>query len=131
MPVDHRGQGTLPDGRARWRAATRIRRVAILLGALGMIAGTGLVTAGLALAAGVGSEPGNLALSPAQGPIGTTPTWATTDGCPSTNQVSAQLAEFDTSGNEAGGLISPAVGNVTSAFSGTLDSGATVGNLLS
>jgi hypothetical protein len=86
-----------------------------------MAAGAVLVFAGAALAAGVGTEPGSLSLSAATGALSSTPTWSTTDGCPANFQGSAQLAEFDGSGNLIS-RISPAVGvGITSAFSGSLD----------
>src|SRR5271165_3372506 len=127
MPTDNYVPGALPDAKARWRAATRIRRAVVLIGAVGMIAGVGLLTAGFALATGVGGEPGNLVLNPSSGALNKTPTWSTTDACPAGNNTSAQLGEFNPDGTQAS-LISPAVGGVTSAFSGTLD--GSVGALL-
>jgi hypothetical protein len=40
-----------------------------------------VLTAGSALA-GVGSQPGNLTLSPSSGALSLTPTWSTSKGCP-------------------------------------------------
>jgi hypothetical protein len=82
-----------------------------------MVTGAGLVTAGFALAA---SASGNLILSPASGATTLRPAWSTTDGCPAGHQGSAQMSEFNTNGTLAS-RISPAVANVTKAFSGTLD----------
>jgi len=82
-----------------------------------MVTGAGLVTAGFAQAA---SASGNLILSPASGATTLRPAWSTTGGCPAGHQGSAQMSEFNTNGTLAS-RISPAVGNVTKAFSGTLD----------
>jgi hypothetical protein len=103
----------------KWMTAGRLRRGAVILGAAGLTVSAGLATAGSALA-GVGSQPGNLSLSAATGALSSTPTWSTTDGCPTGFQGSAQLAEFDMSGNLIS-RISPTVASVTTAFSGTLD----------
>jgi hypothetical protein len=103
----------------KWITAGRLRRGAVILGVAGLTAGAAVMTAGSALA-GVGSQPGNLSLSAATGALNTTPTWSTTDGCPTGFQGSAQLAEFDTNGNLIS-RISPTVASVTTAFSGTLD----------
>jgi hypothetical protein len=82
-----------------------------------MVTGAGLVTAGFALAA---SASGSLIFSPASGATTLRPAWSTTDGCPAGHQGSAQISEFNTNGTLAS-RVSPVVGNVTKAFSGTLD----------
>jgi len=90
----------------------------VFFGAVGMIAGGGLLTAGLALASGTVEE-GHLTLSPASGATSSTPTWSTTDACPAGWQGSAQLADFDTHGIFVSN-ISPVVASPTAAFNGTL-----------
>jgi hypothetical protein len=113
----------------KWRTAG-LRRGAVILGVVGLAAGAAFMTAGSALA-GVGSQPGDLALSATSGALSSTPTWSTTDGCPSGFQGSAQLAEFApgaTAGATPASRISPTVASVTTAFSGTLD--GNVGALL-
>lgn len=112
----------------KWGTAGRFRRAAAILGAVGLVAGAGLATAGSALAA-VGTQPGNLTLSlPSGSPLTSTPTWSTTTPCPAGFQTSANLAEF-TLGGTLVSLISPNVtAGLTSPFSGTLD--GNVGALL-
>ena len=75
----------------------------------------------------MGSQPGSLALSPTTGALTSTPTWATTDGCPAGFQGSAQLAEFTSAGTLVS-RISPTVAGPAAAFSGTLD--GSIGALL-
>src|SRR5215472_10977824 len=81
----------------KWGTAGRLRRGAVLLGVVGLTAGAAVMTAGSALAA-VGSQPGNLVLTPASGATTLQPTWATTTGCPAGNQGSAEISDFTTSG---------------------------------
>jgi hypothetical protein len=104
---------------ARCRTASRIRRAALVLGAIGMMAGTAVVTAGPALAS-VGSEPGNVRFSPASGATKLTPTWSTTDGCPAGYRGSAQMSIF-TAGGKFLSSISDVAYTVTTSFSGKLD----------
>jgi hypothetical protein len=115
------------DANRRWRTARRVRRAVLVLALAGVTTGAGLATAGFALAAG-GSQPGSLILSPASGATTLRPTWSTSDGCPAGHQQSAEMSEFNTNGTLAS-RISPVVnGNVTGAFSGTLD--GNIGELL-
>jgi|HubBroStandDraft_6_1064221.scaffolds.fasta_scaffold67369_2 hypothetical protein len=111
----------------KWRTAGRLRRGAVLAGVVGLAAGAAMLTAGSALAA-QGSQPGNLVLNPATGALTSTPTWSTTTGCPAGFQGSGEMVEFKPDGVTLASRISPAVGTVTSAFSGTLD--GNVGALL-
>jgi hypothetical protein len=92
----------------------------MLVGVIGMTAGTVALSAGPAWAGGVGSEPGNVKFSPASGAIESQPTWSTTDACPEGNRASAQLAIFSQSGQFLS-LISPVAYGVSKPFSGTLD----------
>jgi len=62
-----------------------------------LTAGVAVQTAGPSLAA-VGTEPGNLVLSPATGPLTTQATWSTTDACPAGFQGSAEISEYTISG---------------------------------
>jgi hypothetical protein len=111
----------------KWGTAGRLRRGAVVLGVVGLAATTGLLAAGSALA-GVGAQPGDLTLSAATGALTSTPTWSTTTACPSTNDTSAEMEEFSSTGT-AVSLISPAVNSgLTAPFSGTLD--GNVGALL-
>jgi len=108
----------LRDAKVRWL---------VLLGAIGLTAGAGLLTATAALAV-TGTEPGNLSFHPPSGATTLTPTWSTTDGCPPGFQVSAVLYALNADGS-IGTSASPTVANVTSAFSGSLL--ATIGHTIS
>jgi hypothetical protein len=115
----------------KWGTAGRLRRGAVVLGALGVTAGLAVMTAGVALAT-VGAQPGDLELLSSgsvitSGALTSIPTWATTTACPSGFQASAAITEF-TLGGTAGSLISSVESSVTSPFSGTLD--GSVGALL-
>jgi hypothetical protein len=98
----------------------------LVLGVISLTAGTAAMSAGPALAS-VGTEPGNVKLSPASGDGTLTPAWSTTDGCPAGYRGSAQMAEF-TPGGRLISRISPTVAVVTTAFRGTLD--GTIGAIL-
>jgi hypothetical protein len=97
---------------------SRLGRTALVLGLTGgMLGGVGIAAA---QAAGVGSLPGDVSLSPASGPISSTsPTWATTVGCKTGFQGSAVFKAITPSG--ATFSISPGVANVTNGFNGTLN----------
>jgi hypothetical protein len=106
----------------KWGTAGRLRRGAVILGVMGLTAGAAVMTAGSALA-GVGTQPGNLSLSPASGAanLNPAPTWSTSDGCPAAEQVSAEISVFTTSGTLVT-RFSPVVSSgLTAGFSGTLD----------
>ena len=115
------------NGKWKWVPARRWRRGGVVFGVVGLAAATGLLMAGSAVA-GVGAQPGDLellqggtVLGSSGGPLTTATTWETTTACPTGFQVSAQMAEFNTSGTLIS-LISPAVNaGLTSPFSGTLD----------
>lgn len=116
MPVTHL---VVRDASGR-RTARRIRRAALLVAVVGMMTGAGLAAAGLAQAAS-SAQQGNLILSPASGATTVTPTWSTTDGCPSGYQGSAEMSEFKPDGALAS-RISPVLNTgLTTAFKGTLD----------
>jgi hypothetical protein len=115
----------------KWGTAGRLRRGAVVLGALGVTAGLAVMTAGVALA-GVGAQPGDLELLSSgtvitSGLLTSIPTWATTTACPSGFQGSAAITEYTITGVE-GSLISSVEASVTAPFSGTLD--GSVGALL-
>ncbi|HEX4656834.1 MAG TPA: hypothetical protein VH307_05585 [Streptosporangiaceae bacterium] len=118
MPVMRVVGGSLRDAKVRWL---------VLLGALGLTAGAGLLTATAALAV-TGTQPGNLSFHPPSGATTLTPTWSTTDGCPPGFQVSAVLYALNADGS-TGTSASPTVANVTSAFSGSLL--GTIGQIIS
>jgi hypothetical protein len=109
---------SLPEAKVRWL---------VLLGALGLTAGAGLLTATAALAV-TGTEPGNLSFHPPSGATTLTPTWSTTGGCPTGFQGSAVLFALNADGS-IGTSASPTVANVTSAFSGYLL--GTIGKIIS
>jgi hypothetical protein len=117
MPATH---VAVRDANSRWRTATSIRRAVVLLALVGMTTGTGLATAGLAQAAD-GSQPGNLILTPASGATSHTPTWSTTDGCPTGHQGSAEVSEFKPDGTFASRISTVVNSGLTAAFKGTLD----------
>ncbi|HEY7323937.1 MAG TPA: Ig-like domain repeat protein [Streptosporangiaceae bacterium] len=102
----------------KWVTARRLRRGAVILGAVGLTASAGLAAAGSALAA-VGSGPGQLQLSPASGALTTIPTWSTTTACPTNFQASAQVSEYTTSGTFVS-TVSNVVTGVTAPFNGLL-----------
>jgi|HubBroStandDraft_1064217.scaffolds.fasta_scaffold87498_2 Bacterial Ig-like domain (group 3) len=96
----------------------RFGRAALMLGVATATAGTMVLGAGAAHAQGVGLEPGDVSLSPATGSVDSSPTWATTVGCPTGFQGSAVFRIEEGGGNTFS--LSGAVASVTSAFSGTL-----------
>jgi hypothetical protein len=103
----------------RWRAAEKLGRSALVVGAVGLTLGSGLFTAGSALASN-SVEPGNLIFTPANGSTTGTTTWHTTDGCPVGYRQSAQISVFSSKGVLLS-RISPVAGGVLSGpFSGTL-----------
>jgi hypothetical protein len=125
----------------KWGTATRLtRRGAVILGAVGLVASAGLLTAGSALA-GVGAQPGDLQLLQAgavvtTGPLsgGSPTTWQTTTACPSGQQGSAEISEWSVpAGSSPISLISPslATGLANSAGFGPGTFDGTVGALLS
>jgi hypothetical protein len=126
MPVTHITASALLDATARWRTATAIRRVTLLLGMIGIAAGVGLLTAGLALA-GVGSQPGNLQIVSGttvvtSGSLSSPYTWQTTDACPTGQQGAANVVEFSAPQGVLQSIVSPNVNTGLSApFSGTFD----------
>jgi len=97
---------------------SRLGRTALVLGLTGgMLGGVGTAAA---QAAGVGSLPGAVSLSPASGPIsGTSPTWATTVGCNAGFQGSAVFKAILPSGQTFS--ISAGTNTVANSFSGTLN----------
>jgi hypothetical protein len=120
--------GALPVVRARRtrpRSPVPFRRWAVLLGAVGVIAGTTMTTA--SAMASADSDPGNLNFRPATGALTLTPTWTTTGGCPTGYRQSAQMSLFSAHGGFLS-RISPAVYAVTTAFTGTLD--GTMGQIM-
>lgn len=120
MPNFHVVPGAQRDAKVRWRAAAALRRSAVVAGAVGLTAAAGLLSAGSALAS-AGSEPGNLILKPASGATTLRPTFATTTGCPTGYQASAQVSAFHANGT-FGSRISYVVSNgLTHPFSGLLD----------
>ncbi len=120
MPITQIVLTALRDATVNWRAARTIRRAVVLFGVAGLTLGAGLLTAGSALAAGHGSQPGRLVLQPASGAATLKPTWSTTDACPAGFQGSAEMSEFNTNGSYAS-RISFTVSSVTTAFKGILD----------
>jgi hypothetical protein len=127
MPLPNDAHGPFSDEKVSRRTPTGTRRLALALGAVGLIGGTGLLTAGFAMAANA-LEQGNLTLTPNSGAVSSQATWATTDACPTGFQGSAVLAAFNTNGSFARD-ISPVVNNPTAAFNGTLQ--GTIGTELS
>jgi LPXTG-motif cell wall-anchored protein len=120
MPIFQTGARPLGDANVRCRAASRLRRAALVVGAVGLTAGSGLLTAGSASAAS-SLQPGNLVFTPASGGSSATPTWHTTDGCPVGYRGSAQMSIFSSKGVLIS-RISPAVyRGLTGSFSGTLE----------
>jgi len=85
------------------------------------------MTAGSALA-GIGSEPGNLVLSPATGAQTLTPTWSTLDGCPAGFQGSAEVLESTGTGTIVSPISNVVNSGLTAPFSGQLN--GSVGTLL-
>ncbi len=100
----------------------RLKRSAALAGIVGASVTAALLVPGMAQAAGgVGSEPGNLAFTPASGPTSTKPTWATTDGCPTGFQSSAVLRIVEDGGatSNFSVALNAAQFDLSKSFSGT------------
>jgi hypothetical protein len=118
----------------KWGGVRRLRRGALVLGALGVAAGLALTTGGVAFA-GVGAQPGDLELLTGtggtvitSGALTSTPSWATTTACPTGFQASAAITEFTLTGT-AGSLISATISSgLTAPFAGLFD--GTMGALL-
>lgn len=119
MPKIQVIQCALRDPKVGWRTAGGLRRAAVLAGTVGLTAGAGLLTAGSALASN-GLQPGSLILQPASGAVSLQPIFATTDGCPTGYQGSAQVSMFAPNGTLLS-RISVAVPLPIKAFHGTLD----------
>jgi hypothetical protein len=95
----------------------RLARAAVLVAAATVTVGGMVLGAGAAHAA-VGTEPGDVTLSPASGATSGTPTWATSVACPTGFQGSAILRIVEASGSTQS--ISGAVASPTAPFGGTL-----------
>jgi LPXTG-motif cell wall-anchored protein len=126
MPKFHVGQRAQREAGGRRRRIGALRRSVVIAGALWLTSAAGLLTAGSALASG-GLEPGNLVLQPASGAISLAPMFATTDGCPTGYQGSAQVSMFGPNGTLIS-RISAVVPTPTAAFHGTLE--GSIGALL-
>jgi len=100
-------------------SARRLRRSVLLLGMVGATAGAAMFTAASAQAA-VGSQPGNLQLSPATGPSSSTPTWSTTTACPTGFQGSAVLFALNQNGSVGSQIGVGTQTAVTAPFGGSL-----------
>ena len=102
--------------RMNWpKLKTRFGHLAVVLAlAGGMLGGFGTAAA----SAQVGTELGDVALSPASGPVSSTPTWSTTVGCNAGFQGSAVFKIIESNGSTFN--ISPTVTGPTAPFSGTL-----------
>jgi hypothetical protein len=105
--------------KVKWRSAGRLRRGSVILGVVGLAAGAAVMSAGSAFA-GVGSQPGDLTLSSTTGAVTLSPTWETTDGCPTGFQGSGEISSYTSSGTFVS-RVSTIAGSVTAAFGGTLD----------
>jgi hypothetical protein len=120
MPIIQMRLRPLRDRNVRCRAASGLRGAALVAGAVGLTAASGLLTAGSALAS-TSLEPGNLVFTPASGGNSGTPAWHTTDGCPVGYRGSAQMSIFNSKGLMLS-RISPAVNaGLANPFSGTLE----------
>jgi hypothetical protein len=97
--------------------ARRLARAAMFVGVACATAGGMVLGAGAAHAA-LGTEPGDVALTPGSGATTGTPTWATTVACNTGFQGSAVFRLVLPSG--ATQSISGATNSVTAAFNGTL-----------
>jgi Bacterial Ig-like domain (group 3) len=97
----------------------KVRRLALMLGLVAATVGIGLVAAIPANAA-VGTELGHVSLSPATGPLSTTPTWSADDNCAAPFNVTAFLAAYDLSGNQVTGLSANITGAPVAPFGGPL-----------
>ncbi len=98
----------------------RLGRAALMLGVATATASALVLSAGAAYA-GVGKDPGTLALSPTTGATSSTPTWSTTQGCATGFQGSAVLRIEEGGGNTF--TLSPVVNTgLAGGFAGTLQS---------
>jgi len=102
--------------------AGRLRRPVLALGLVGGLVGGLLLAAGPAYA-GFGSAPGDLTLNPTSGATTVTPTYATTEGCPSGYQASATVEASNSGGafTAASASLDSDTGiNLATTFTGTL-----------
>src|SRR5262249_45198826 len=97
----------------------RLRRSVLLLGMVAATAGATLFSAASAPAA-VGSQPGNLQLTPPSGSDTSTPTWSTTTACPTGFQGSAVLFALNTDGSVGSQIGVGTQTAVTAPFGGAL-----------
>jgi hypothetical protein len=97
-------------------ATGRFGRVAAVAGLSGVLL---VGSAGAALAASVGTEPGAVQLVPPSGPTSSKPTWATSVACNPGFQGSAVFREVHSDGVSTNS-ISVAVNGTAAPFSGTL-----------
>ena len=114
----------------KWGAG-RLRRTALTLGVAGATVGGVLLIAAPAQAfLGTDPTPGTVVLNPSSGPVTDSPTWTTTDGCPSGFQTSAVLEESagGTSVQQISGTVNLSGGAAITTQEGLAD---TVQNILS
>lgn len=97
----------------------RVRRLALMLGLVAATVGIGVVAATPANAA-VGTELGHVSLSPATGPLTTTPNWSADTNCAAPNNVSAFLAAYTLSGTFITALSGNILGAPIAPFGGPL-----------
>jgi hypothetical protein len=100
---------------------SRLGRTAVMLGLVGgLLGGVGVAAA---QAAGVGSEPGAVALVPASGQISSPPTWSTNVACKTGFQGSAVFKAIvpGTATPPTTFSISAGTNSVTNPFSGSLN----------
>jgi hypothetical protein len=96
----------------------KIRRLALLFSLAVATAGTALLTAAPAQAS-VGTQPGNLTLSPASGAASVTPTYASSTACPAPNNVSGTVTAIGHD-DVALAFVSQTNNSVLAPFNGSL-----------
>ena len=106
--------------------AVRVGRKSVLLGGTA-VAVVGLSMLGGVAHAGVGSAPGQLALSPASGTLTQVPTWTTSTACPAgDNFATLNLVASDSTASAPDfDIVSPTVSGTTPITNGTFSSGNT------
>jgi hypothetical protein len=101
----------------------RLRRTALYLGVAGGLAG-GMLLGAVPAHAALGTEPGDLQVVPATGSTSSTPTWATTVGCPTGYQGSALVEEVYSDGatfSSVSAVVNSNVEALTGAFTGSFN----------
>jgi hypothetical protein len=112
--------------------ALPLGRAAVLVAASSAVVGLSLIGGGVAHAAGIGSGPGQLTLSPASGASSTVPTWSTTTACPagfSFGTLQMQYADSTAANPDYNTIGAQTLSATTPITGGTIGSGLSITGL--